>query len=265
MKTGRFSVSDINYLHQNHDKLTVNEIAKKLDRSPTSIHEWIKKNIGLSDADKKEIQGGNELKSKPYYKELQKQFSAEELEMFDFHFRKMWVQFKDDVFHTEEMQIIDTIKLEVLMNRILRSQQENNARVNELQLGVDREKKLSPEMRDNDFILGSERQISVLRASQEALSRDFKELQTRKANMLKELKGTREQRIKSIEDSKQTFASLITKLTTNPAYRKAVGLEMEKMREAMYLERARLSKDITYEDGVIDKPLLTNDTVFIEG
>ena len=45
--------------------------------------------------------------------------------MFEFHFKKMWSQFKDDVFHTEEMQIIDTIKLEILMNRILKSQRDN--------------------------------------------------------------------------------------------------------------------------------------------
>ena len=37
----------------------------------------------------------------------------------------MWAQFKDDVFHTEEIQIVDTIKLEILMNRILTSQQES--------------------------------------------------------------------------------------------------------------------------------------------
>ena len=45
----------------------------------------------------------------------------------------MWSQFKDDVFHTEEMQIIDTIKLEILMNRILKSQRDNQQEIsNEL-------------------------------------------------------------------------------------------------------------------------------------
>ena len=37
----------------------------------------------------------------------------------------MWSQFREDVFHTEEIQIVDTIKLEILMNRCLKSQNEN--------------------------------------------------------------------------------------------------------------------------------------------
>lgn len=264
MKTGRFNVSEINFIHQNHDKMTVDKMSARLDRDPTSVHAFIKKNIGLTDTDKKEIAGGNELKSRPYYKELQLQFSSTELELFDFHFKKMWVQFKDDVFHTEEMQIIDTIKLEILMNRILRGQQYNMDQIDVLQREIDREKKLDLTMQDRDFIINNERQISMLRASQEALSRDFKDLQTKKASSLKELKGTRADRIKSIEDSKQTFATLIAALTTNPILRKDIGIEMEKMRLAMYKEARKLSQDITYVDGTIDKPLLTSESVFTE-
>ena len=67
----------------------------------------------------------------------------------------------------------------------------------------------TPDQRDIDLILNMERQIAILRASQETLSKDYKDLQARKATMLKDLKGTREQRVKAIEDSKLTFASLV--------------------------------------------------------
>ena len=58
--------------------------------------------------------------------------------------------------------------------------------------------------------------------------------------MLKDLKGTREQRIKAIEDSKQTFASLVKQIATDAAFRTQIGIEMEKMRLAMEKEKERL-------------------------
>ena len=106
-----------------------------------------------------------------------------------------------------------------------------------------------------------ERQIAILRASQETLSKDYKDLQARKATMLKDLKGTREQRIKAIEDSKMTFASLVKKLATDPQYRNDVGVEMEKMRLAMEIEKERLSDYVQYEDGIVDQPFLTPETL----
>ena len=78
--------------------------------------------------------------------------------------------------------------------------------------------------------------------------------------MLKDLKGTREQRVKAIEDSKLTFASLIKKIATDPQYRSQLGLEMEKMRLAMESEKERLSEYISFDDGQVDQPFLTPET-----
>lgn len=261
MKRGRFSIEEMAFMEQSAGQLSVDAIAKTLDRTPESIQEWIVKNVGLSVSQKKEAAVANELKTKPYYKELLHQFSQEELEMFEFHFKKMWSQFKDDVFHTEEMQIIDTIKLEVLMNRILRSQQANQNEIIAIERIIQAEKSVDKDQRDIDLIINLERQVAVLRASQETLSRDYKDLQARKATMLKDLKGTREQRIKAIEDSKQTFASLIKKMATDEEFRINIGIEMEKMRLATEKERIRLAEYSRYEDGSVDRPFLTSETV----
>lgn len=261
MKRGRFSLEEMEFMQKNAGILSVQAISKTLDRTVESIEDWIVKNVGLSVTQKKEAAVANELKTKPYYKELLHQFSQEELEMFEFHFKKMWSQFKDDVFHTEEMQIIDTIKLEVLMNRILRSQQANQNEIIALERIIQNEKGVDKDQRDIDLIINLERQVAVLRASQETLSRDYKDLQTRKSTMLKDLKGTREQRIKAIEDSKQTFASLIKKMATDMEFRTNLGIEMEKMRLAAQAEKTRLAEYTRYEDGNIDRPFLNSETV----
>jgi len=261
MKKGRFSVDEMSFIEAQAEVLSPDQIAEKLDRDPASIRDWIEKNIGFSASQKKEAAVANELKAKPYYRELSNQFSAEELEMFEFHFKKMWSQFKDDVFHTEEMQIIDTIKLEILMNRILKSQMDNQQEVLVNERLVQDEKARDKDQRDMDLIINMERQIAILRASQETLSKDYKDLQARKATMLKDLKGTREQRIKAIEDSKLTFASLVKKIATDPSYRNHIGIEMEKMRLATEKEKERLSEYSNYEDGIVDQPFLTSETV----
>ena len=261
MKKGRFSVDEMSFIEAQAEVLSPDQIAEKLDRDPASIRDWIEKNIGFSASQKKEAAVANELKAKPYYRELSNQFSAEELEMFEFHFKKMWSQFKDDVFHTEEMQIIDTIKLEILMNRILKSQMDNQQEVLMNERLVQDEKARDKDQRDMDLIINMERQIAILRASQETLSKDYKDLQARKATMLKDLNGTREQRIKAIEDSKLTFAALVKKIATDPSYRNYIGIEMEKMRLATEKEKERLSEYSNYEDGIVDQPFLTSETV----
>ena len=261
MRKGRLSKEEMEFIEANAEVLSPNDIASHLDRDPNSIKEWIGKRIGFSLKQKKEAAVANELVAKPYYKELKNQFTEEELGLFEFHFKKMWSQFKDDVFHTEEMQIIDTIKLEILMNRILKSQQENQMQIVTCERMVQAEKAVDKDQRDIDYIMQLERQVAVLRASQETLSKDYKDLQARKATMLKDLKGTREQRIKAIEDSKQTFASLVKQIATDEDFRTQIGLDMEKIRLAAEKEKERLSDYYTYEDGMVDQPWLTPETL----
>ena len=79
--------------------------------------------------------------------------------------------------------------------------------------------------------------------------------------MLKEMKATREQRVKRLEDSKQNFTSWLAFLVTNPDVAKGYGLEMEKMRLAMDKEKERLSEFHKYQDETVDQPFLTPDTV----
>ena len=79
--------------------------------------------------------------------------------------------------------------------------------------------------------------------------------------MLKDLKATREQRVKRLEDSKQTFISWVQNLMTNADVRQEIGVEMEKMRLSVNKERKRLSEWHQYEDKLVDQPFLTPDSV----
>ena len=86
------------------------------------------------------------------------------------------------------------------MNRAPISQQTNMTEIKRYEELVTDEKGKPLEVQDKDYIFNLERQIAVCRAAQETLTRDYKDLQTKKAAMLKDLKATREQRIKRLED-----------------------------------------------------------------
>ncbi|MFY9239436.1 MAG: hypothetical protein WAO78_11310 [Roseovarius sp.] len=262
MKTGRLSRADWHFIEENADILTAQEIAKQLDRDLPPIVKYLRR-IGKTANKVKEVkvQAEYDLKSRPYWKELKTQFTDEELELFVYHWKQMIAQFRKDVMATEELQIIDTIKLEILMNRSLREQQYSMTRVKQLEEELRVERMKSSEDIDREYMMNLERQIGSLMAAKEALSRDFKDLHTKKAAMYKDLKATREQRIKKMENIQSTFSGLIEKITKDPDFFEEQGKEMELMRIAVDREEGRLSEYHKYEDGEIDTPFLNCDTV----
>lgn len=259
MKKGRISKEEERIINRLVDSLTVEDIALKLDRDVESVEAFIKRKLhkGLTN----EEVAAFSLESRPYWNELTSQFTHDELELFKYHWSRIIAQFKDDVFPTEELQVVDVIKLEILMNRCLKSNKDNLNELNIIDKLVRDERAKEKEDRDQDYLMNLERQGASLRASQESLNRDYRELQSKKASMLREMKGTREQRIKRLEDSKQSFTSWIASLMQDPETLKRYGVEMEKMRLAMLKEKERLSSFHKYEDGGIDQPFLTPDTV----
>jgi hypothetical protein len=259
MKKGRFSKDEERTIGRLINSMTPEDIATQLNRDTESVVNFIKRkfNIGTS----REEQAAYSLENRPYYKELRQQFTDEELELFKYHWSRMVSQFKNDVLPTEEVQIVDTIKLELLMNRCLKGNKENIEQINTYDHMIQDERARDKDQQDIDYIINLERQVASLRASQESLNKDYRELQAKKSTMLKEMKGTREQRIKRLEDSKLSFTAWVGTIMQDPDIMKKYGIEMEKMKLAMENEKARLSVFHKYEDGTIDQPFLTPDTV----
>jgi len=258
-KRGRISKDEERIIERLMKDVPVEDIAAELDRDVNSVEEFIKRKFrrGLSS----EEEAAYSLEDRPYWIELRQQFTEDELELFKYHWSRIISQFKDDVFPTEELQVVDVIKLEILMNRCLKANKENIEQINTYDKMIKDERSRDKDQQDMDYILNLERQVASLRASQESLNKDYRELQAKKASMLREMKGTREQRIKRLEDSKQSFTSWVAQLIQNPDLIKKYGIEMEKMRLAAEKEKQRLTNFHKYEDGVVDQPFLTPDTV----
>lgn len=259
MKKGRFGKDEMKYIESKLLTDSVNDIAKHLDRDPESVENFIKKKHGKGAT--REEMAAFDLDNRPYWSEVRQQFTEDELKLFKYHWARIISQFRDDVIPTEELQVVDLIKLELLMNRSLKQNKDNIQQISALDVLIQAERQRDPDQMDMDVIFNMERQVASLKASQESLNKDYRELQTKKNSMLKEMKATREQRVKRLEDSKQSLTGWIAYLMSNPDVTKQYGVEMEKMRLAMFKERERLGAYHKYQDGQVDQPFLNHETL----
>jgi hypothetical protein len=114
---------------------------------------------------------------------------------------------------------------------------------------------------DHAEIGNLERQIGVLRAAQESLNKDYQDMLKEKNKILKEMKATRDARIKHLESNKHNFVNFIRQIVEDRAMRTRLGRDMEKMRLATKVEFERLSEWHQYEDKEVDQPILTPENV----
>lgn len=261
-KKGRFTLDEMDQIRSLREHgYTVNEVAERLNRDPISVDAWIEKNIGKNPEQREEIELANELRSTPYYRELQRQFDSDDVELFEMHWKELWHQFKNDVFHTEVMQIMDLCKLEVLMNQKRRSVRVNDLRVDQVYEELQQERGTQAstpeqiqERRETIALLN--RQIDSIKAGNSSLESDYKDYQKQKNDILKAIKGTRDQRIKEVESSKDTWQGMLKRILTDPKYRDEFAKQWEKVRIASEKKKVDMAKPIEYEDGNVDSPIL---------
>jgi hypothetical protein len=107
----------------------------------------------------------------------------------------------------------------------------------------------------------------VNQMSNSAMS-EVRELHKRSGAILKDLKGTRDQRLKNVEERNKTLVDVIKNLEERD-YREKEGRYINLMKEATKKERLRLSKVHDYgasinKPGIVDRPILNSETVTLD-
>jgi hypothetical protein len=126
---------------------------------------------------------------------------------------------------------------------------------------INREKKeIEAGIGDQNKLDLLEQQLSFVRASISAYANEHTKYLEKISAITKELKGTRDQRLKRVEDGKVTWTGLITDL--NEVNRRVEeGREMELMRMAMEKSKKDLMEEHRYEDKKFDLPLLNSESI----
>jgi len=264
-KRGQLALEEQQFIRDNIDSLSIEQIAEALNRTVKPIQRYVTESkIGIQSKDEQENDRTlrQKLHAKTFWIEITKQFdeSTGELQYFEDTWIGLVKQFREDVLPAEELQIKQFITIDILINRSMKERKRHIADTEKLQEEVDKEYKLPEDVRDGPKLANLETQLSFARNSIANYTNEYTKLLNEQQKISKDLKATREQRIKRIEDGKSSWIGLI-RMLEDEEIREKEGREMEIMNMSVEQQIKKLSEYHTYQDGEVDTPLLTPETV----
>lgn len=267
-KTGKFATAEIEQIRNlTAAGTSIADIAKQLNRQEATIiramrrHNIVHGEMGKHSQDLTEMR--TKLHGRDYWAEIQAQFSSDELKYFEYMWLELMLQFRGDVLFAEELQIKQLITLEVLMNRNMRMRKEHIEEVEKLKSNLAKEYAVSKDNRDVARITNLETQLSYAKGAVGTYSTEYSKLLDKHQAMQKDLKSTRDQRIKRVEDNQSTFLDCI-KAIDDDEKRQRLGIEAELLATAADKAKEKLVEWHTYLDDKLDQPILESSTARVE-
>lgn len=252
-------------LDNNMDSMTDEQLAALLNRTPETIERYKARKERSTKIEDSTVEGIRaDLERKYFWPELQDQLTEAELEGFMARWVALCSQFQS-VRPTDEMQMVDLIRTEIMLQRIFK-------RERDVVMEIDAVKKElndleSPDInvadREIDRIVVLRGQLNSLMMAQGTFGKDRNQLQADKSKLFRDLKSTRDQLYKQLEDNKTTFWDLLRMLEEKEV-REREGRQMELVRLAASKSFQDLSQETNFEDGTVDRPLLSPE-VLLQG
>jgi hypothetical protein len=263
-KRGQLSLDEEKFIRDNIASLTIEAIASQLNRNVAPVKRYISENNLYVDSDqyKEDEILKQKLYSKSFWSEIKKQFDNESGELN--YFENIWInlirQFREDVLPAEELQIKQFITIDILINRSMKERKRHIAETERLQRKVDKEYEKPEDQRDIPKLVNLETQLSFARNSIANYTNEYTKLLGEQQKISKDLKATREQRIKRIEDGKSSWVGLIRMLEDEQT-REREGREMEIISMATKNAKDTLYGYHVYANKSVDRPLLNEYSV----
>lgn len=264
-KKGQLSLEEEKFIREHIHELSIDDIAQQLNRTNKPIEKYIMQaKIGIQSIDQQQNDQilRQHLHCKTFWPEIEKQFDKQsgELEYFEDTWISLIKQFREDVLPAEELQIKQFITIDILINRSMKERKRHIADTEKLQVEVDKEYSKPEDQRDIPKLTNLETQLGFARNSIANYTNEYTKLLNEQQKISKDLKATREQRIKRIEDGKSSWIGLIRMLEDEDT-REKQGREMEIMALATAKSKQQLAEYHSYADTIIDSPLLTPEVV----
>lgn len=263
-KRGQLSLDEEKFIRDNIGSMNIEDIATSLNRSTKPIERYIVEN-NLSFNQDENITDQNlrlKLHSKTFWSEIVRQFDEDSGELT--YFENTWIglvkQFREDVLPAEELQIKQFITIDILINRSMKERKRHIAETERLQKKVDEEYNKPEDQRDIPKLANLETQLSFARNSIASYTNEYTKLLNEQQKISKDLKATREQRIKRIEDGKSSWVGLI-RMLEDELVREKEGKEMEILALATEKAKQKLYEIHQYQDNKLDNPILSPESL----
>lgn len=263
-KRGQLSLEEQQYIKDNFNTSTIEEIAEFLNRNPAPVKRYINDNHLMipDDPDDDTDYLKHKLHKKTFWTEIERQFDKDsgELEYFENTWVGLIKQFREDVLPAEELQIKQFITIDILINRSMKERKRHITDTERIQKMVDDEYLKPEETRDNAYLTNLETQLSFARNSITSYTNEYTKLLSEQQKISKDLKATREQRIKRIEDGKSSWTGLL-RMLEDEKIREREGRQMEIMSMSVNKHLKELETIHVYQDKTADSPFLTPESV----
>lgn len=263
-KRGALSDEDKVIIRSLCKELTIDEIARTINRTTEPVIKYMAENkLSSKEMDNlsyERIAMRYRLRARPYYYELEKQLMKDELVYFEDSWIRYLEQFNNDITHSEELQVKEAIVIQILISRTLAEKKDQLDEITRLQGQLSKELALDDDMRDVSRVLSLESSLASARAALAAYTGEYSKLLDKLKDINRDLKITRDQRKKHVEDNKGTWASLMKQLE-DEEFSRRTGEHIEVMKVAKDRAKQMLSEPHLYADGKIDIPILTPETI----
>lgn len=279
LRGGRPSKEDIAAILALAGKVPVAEIARQLGRREDTVKSILREHGGATlpaqsqpavasqpEATQTPRQAiRQELRASEAWRAANAEFSPAEVRSFEETYLSLMEQFsKDGVLASERIQVIEVCRVEILKSRNLvwrrreMERLENIERECEALLAGRHPRELAPE--ETKEFSSLNKAAAAIRSLDRDCTQEYAVLQQRQEAILKTLKSTRDQRVHEIESGRQTFVGLIKQLQQREIQERE-SRQAELMRMAAEKELRRLGSEHVYEDGSVDRPILSAETV----
>lgn len=204
--------------------------------------------------------------------QFNEEFSKEEMDMFLYEYCKLMTDFgEDEIKKFEENQLYMSIRYWILIHRNMVDRKKTTVELEELENlikkivknGVD-----APEFNgDHDKYWSTvnmlEEKRRGLNASQIAKTTEHRSLTEKHQKFMEDLKVTRNQRIDRFEQKRNVNFLDVIKELENEDNRRATGLQMELVKQAMNKQEKEWGKITRFHDNELDRMVLDSDTIDI--
>lgn len=263
-KEGRLSNEDRKFIVDNYEILTVEEISKELRRSPDTIRKHIDEYLrGQQAAGEITKVVVNDIKLQAFFPELMEQYSKRELQVIEFHWNSLIQQFREDVLHTEKMQILQFGETMVDISRIKKREKAAEEHITKLEVRLAEFHEIPKDERQPNWemkVSAIDRQLADLRNTSRPVTEEKNKLIKQANDLLTALKATRNQRVNVATDARMDFVSLL-KVLADEKFRAGAVRHNHLMQLSAQLVRLKLYGDHHYIDGSYDKPILNSESV----
>lgn len=264
-KRGKLSLEEEQAIRDGIDQgREIHHIASQLNRSDEVVERFCNKNNltykGMSEEVYDDTVLRSKLEERPYWPEIQDQFTERELEYFIITWIKMMKQFREDILYSEELQVKQWITLEIMANKVMRDRRASQENIQRLDTLLNQEYNVAEELRDADVIARLETEKSALQNAMGSYTTEHAKILEKIDRVQKELKANRADRVKKIDDAKSSWSGFL-RFLEDESNRQIVGEDIEVSRIAKDKAIERLSEYHTYEDGQVDQPILNCQTM----